>query len=133
MVAGSIVAAGCMGAGDIVPGPSKKLVAGYCLELDREFGDYRLQKCWGERDLVTDAFGLFHGTVQQIGWNGRYIAGWRTPGFGGDRAGWMVLDTSDGRIEGPFSQSAFDSLKADRPALHGIVTSPCRDVLRPGR
>ena len=126
LLAGSIAASGCMGAGDIYSGPSKALVAGYCLQLDQEFGDYRLQKCVGDDDPV----GIFDGTLEKIGWNKRYIVGWRTPAYGGEHAGWMILDTSDGQIEGPFSQSAFDSLVADRPALRGIVTSPCRDVLR---
>ena len=127
MVAASIAASGCVGAGDIVSGPMKELVAGYCLELDKESGDYRLRKCWVD---VGDDQGIFDGTLDRIGWNGRYIAGWRTPVSSADRAGWMILDISDGRIEGPYSQSAFDSLRSDRPALRGIVTSPCRDVLR---
>jgi len=126
VLAGSVAASGCMGAGDIYAGPSKALVAGYCLQHYQEFGDYRLEKCVGEDNPV----GIFDGTLEKIGWNKRYIVGWRTPANGGERAGWMILDTSDGQIEGPFSQSAFDSLEADRAGLRGIVTSPCRDVLK---
>jgi len=130
VVAASSVVCGCVGACDIFGVSTKELAAGYCLELNREFSSYRLQKCFGIRDAATDGVGLLEGTVERIGWNDRYIAGWRTPAFGRDRAGWMLLDTTNGRIEGPFSDAEFDALRVDRPALRGIVTSLSRDVLR---
>jgi hypothetical protein len=130
VVVASASACGCVGACDIFAGPTRELTGGYCLELNREFDHYRLQKCSGIRDAATDGVGLLTGTVESIGWNDRYIAGWRTPAFGGERPGWMIVDTSTGLIEGPLDQADFDAAKAQRPALRGIVTSPCRDVLR---
>jgi hypothetical protein len=129
-VIGSLAAYGCMGACDIFATSSKELAGGYCLELNREFDHYRLQKCSGVQDAITSGVGRLHGTVERIGWNDRYIVGWRTPVFGGDKAGWMILDTSNGQIEGPLSQPVFEATVAERPALRGIVTSPCSDVLK---
>ena len=121
---------GCVGACDVFSRTDKKLSGEYCLELEREFAHYRVQKCSGMRGANTDAIGLFEGTIQRIGWNDRYIVGWRSAAFGGDRSGWMVLDVSTGRIEGPFGDADFTNLRAQRTELRGISIREPQDVLR---
>lgn len=71
----------------------------------------------GEKD---NGGGVLEGTVTRIGWGTRYIIVERRANFGGDKDGWMVIDTSTRTISGPFSDL---DLKA-RPETHGISTMP---------
>jgi hypothetical protein len=45
----------------------------------------------------------------QIGWNDRFILVDRKASFGGDKDGWMIIDTVSGTIVGPLTN---DELKS---------------------
>jgi hypothetical protein len=51
-----------------------------------------------------DGGGLVDGTVQQLGWNERYVLAWRTPNFRSDGKGWMIVDGTTGKVQGPFAK-----------------------------
>jgi hypothetical protein len=125
----AVTTTGCLGACDIFNASQTKLAGAYCLERDREFTAYRVQKCAGPRDTKADGVGLFDGTVERIGWNEQHILAWRKPAFGGDSAGWMLLEVSTGRVEGPFDEAQLRNLRDERQDLQGIVTRPVAEVL----
>jgi hypothetical protein len=79
----------------------KKTVTGpYYLEKSGE-NSYYLQLKGHE----VEGVGIIEGTVEQIGYSNSIILAYRNPCYGGDRAGWMVIDTVTHKITGPISDS----------------------------
>ncbi len=124
-----VSAPACIGVFDIFNISTKALPAGYCLELDREFKDYRVQDCSGQRNVV-EGVGVLGGIVTDIGWNDRAIVAKRIASIGGDASGWMVIDVSTDKIEGAFSDQAFREKLASEPRLKGIEPKAVESVLK---
>jgi hypothetical protein len=122
-----VTAPACIGVFDIFNRSAKDLSAGYCLVLDREFKDYRVQDCSGRRKVV-EGVGVLEGTVTDIGWNDRAIVAKRVASFG--ESGWMVIDLSTDSVEGAFSDQAIRAKLASDPRLNDVVTKPVESVLK---
>jgi hypothetical protein len=121
-------AVGCIGVFDIFNRTTKDLPGDYCLELDREFDNYRLQDCSGRR-AVVDGVGVLEGTLESIGWNQSAIVAWRSSCCGaGD--GFMIIDVASGRIEGPLSREGLAGRVASDHRLAGIAIQPVTEVLK---
>lgn len=87
-------------------------------------GEYRLEQ-WedGATYYIAgpgshDGGGVIDGTVEKIGWNKDRILAWRKPIWGGDPAGWMVIDLRSHAVTGPVS----DEQRARTPELRTIAT-----------
>ena len=124
-----VSAPACIGVFDIFNMSTKALPAGYCLELNREFKNYRVQDCSGRRSVVKGV-GVLEGVVTDIGWNDRAIVARRIASFGGDASGWMVIDVSTDKIEGAFSDQAFRAKLASEWRLRGIEPKAVESVLQ---
>jgi hypothetical protein len=122
-----VTAPACIGVFDIFNLSTKDLSAGYCLELDREFKQYRVQDCSGQRKVVAGV-GVLEGIVTDIGWSDRAIVAKRIASFG--ESGWMIIDLSTDKIEGVFSDEAIRSKLASDPRLKDVVTKPVESVLK---
>jgi hypothetical protein len=94
----------------------RPVLAGYELQQWEDSKTFYLVRS-GEND---NGGGVLDGTVTQIGWNTRYIIAERKANFGGDKDGWMIIDTSTRTMSGPFSDR---DLKA-RPEARGVSTMP---------
>jgi hypothetical protein len=96
-------------------GFSHRRVAGpYQLERFDEGGvSYYLH---GPGEVPASGGGLLEGTVTELGWTDSLIVARRRPTFGGDSAGWMLIDVRTARIEGPLSDSSSRS-RAARAAV----------------
>lgn len=93
-------------------GLSRRQIAGSIhLEQWEDFERYYLV---GPEQL--NGGGLLEGTVQQIGWNDRYVLAFRYSTFRGDPDGWMIVDSRSGTIKGPFA----DAELAQHPGIQGI-------------
>jgi hypothetical protein len=93
---------GCIGAGDMFA-REKSLIGPYTL-FKTEMGNYKLG---GPGKPAGDAGGYIDGTVDSLGWSESRLLVWRgKPTFGGDRAGWMVIDVTSGSVAGPLSSVA---------------------------
>lgn len=93
---------GCIGAGDMFA-PERSLVGPYTL-FRTESGFFKLG---GPGKPAGDAGGYVDGTVDSLGWSGSRLIAWRgRPTYGGDRAGWMVVDVTSGSVTGPLSSAA---------------------------
>jgi hypothetical protein len=90
----------------------RQVLAGYELQQWEDSKKFYLVKT-GAKD---EGGGVIDGTVMRIGWNGRYIIADRKATFGGDKDGWMIIDTSTGTMTGPFSDVDLKS----RPEARGI-------------
>jgi hypothetical protein len=90
----------------------RPVLAGYELQQWEDSKKFYLIKS-GEKD---NGGGVVDGTVTRIGWNGRYVVAERKANFGGDKDGWMIIDTSTGTVLGPFSDVDLKS----RPEMYGI-------------
>ena len=98
----ALVVWGCVGAGDMFA-REKSLTGPYTL-FKTESGYFKLG---GPGKPAGDAGGFIDGTVDSLGWSGSRLLVWRgTPTFGGDRAGWMVIDLTNGSVVGPLSNAA---------------------------
>lgn len=92
-VAASLTLCGCE--------PStKKLVNGYRLERFDENGLYYVIAPGAEI-----GGGVFDGTVDQIGWNQKWILARVTRIYRGDTNGWYALDVNAKRVIGPLQES----------------------------
>jgi hypothetical protein len=78
----------------------KTVLEPYYLEKSGE-NFYYLQRKGHE----VEGVGILEGTVEQIGWSNSTILAYRNPCYGGDHAGWMVIDTITHKIVGPISDS----------------------------
>lgn len=104
------------------------LLAGCDNQASRSLGGgYRLEQ-WEDgvtyyvvRSDKNDGGGVIGGAVESIGWeNGRIIA-LRKPTWGGDAAGWMVIDVQRHAVSGPIS----DEERKREPELRAIaIMSP---------
>lgn len=79
----------------------RTVLPGYELQQWENSRTYYLVKS-GEKD---NGGGVLDGTVLRIGWNGRYVIAERKANFGGDKDGWMIVDTATKTITGPFSDA----------------------------
>ena len=78
-------------------------------------GDYRLERSedgetfyLAEKGRPHSGGGVLEGTVEQIGWNDRFVAVKRQSLVRGDpnsRDGWMIIDLKTKIITGPFSDT----------------------------
>ena len=91
-------------------------------------GDYELYRFpendkfyLDDRSLDHPGGGVLEGTIERIGWDDRTIVAWRHPMFGGNPAGWMVVDIDTKAISGPLA-----GVTRDAEQVNGI---PVRDVL----
>jgi hypothetical protein len=84
---------------------TKTVIKGYYLERFQE-KFYYLQ--WKGHEI--EGVGLLEGTVCQMGWSNSLILAARIPCYGGDKSGWMIVDTAKHTVEGPISDS--ERLKA---------------------
>jgi hypothetical protein len=91
----------------------RPVLAGYELQQWEDDKTYYLIKS-GEND---NGGGVIDGTITRIGWNGRYIVAERKATFGGDKDGWMIIDTSTGGTSGPLSNAEFRA----RPEVRNIA------------
>jgi hypothetical protein len=90
-------------------------------------GDYRLVQ-WedgnsyyiGKRGEKLQGGGVAGGTIERLGWNDRYIVAWRHSTFQGDPDGWMVIDTRENRVSGPWSDEDLTKRSDEIPALRTI-------------
>ena len=65
------------------------ILTGYQLEQSEDSRLFYLVR-EGAKD---NGGGVLDGTLKRIGWNGRYILAERKATFGGDKDGWMIVDT----------------------------------------
>jgi len=80
-------------------GSKNKITGNYYLHKWEGGHPFYIVDKWGE----PDGGGLINGTVQEIGWNEKYIFAKRKSTFGGDPNGWMVIDVNANKITGPFT------------------------------
>jgi hypothetical protein len=98
----ALAVTGCIGAADMFA-PEKSLVGPYTL-FQTESGFFKLG---GPGKPAEDAGGYIDGTVDSLGWSRSRLLVWRgRPTYGGDRAGWMVIDVMSGSVAGPLSTAA---------------------------
>ena len=100
----------------------RTVLSGYELQQWENSTTYYLVKS-GEKD---NGGGVLDGAVLRIGWNGRYVIAERKANFGGDKDGWMIVDTATKKITGPFSDS---ELKA-RPEVRQIAIMNASEAWR---
>ena len=109
----ALAVGGCIGAGDMFA-REKSLTGPYTL-FKTESGYFKLG---GPGKPAEDAGGFIDGTVDSLGWSGSRLLVWRgKPTFGGDRAGWMVINVTNGSVVGPLSNAA----RLQDPALASIA------------
>lgn len=102
------------------PRESRVLAGNYC--LDRMFaGDhYNITGCtWTAKLRGTTDNGPMDGPVLRLGWDERHVIALRAHVVGGVQ-GWMILDTRDEVLEGPFSAERLAKVIEGRPALSRI-------------
>lgn len=103
---------------------TKELVGGYCLVIMLETKVYSVEGCPESRRQYED---IFHGEVEQIGWNESAIVGSRISMHGDQE--WMTLDLRTGVVTGPIRNALMmDRLENDRQ-LQGITIRKVDDVL----
>jgi hypothetical protein len=98
----------------------RQVLSGYELQQWEDSNTYYLVR---DSDRA-DTGGVLDGTVVRIGWNKRYIIAERKANFGGDKDGWMVIDTEAQRVSGPFNDV---EIKA-RTDLQSIATMPASEA-----
>ncbi len=54
-----------------------------------------------------DGVGYIEGTVLELGWNDEHIFAGRTPCYGGDPDGRMIIDLRTNEMRGPLTDEAF--------------------------
>lgn len=91
----------------------RPILAGYELEQSEDSTLFYLVR----KGAQDNGGGVLDGTVNRIGWNGRYILAERKANFRGDKDGWMIIDTSSNRTAGPFTDA---ELKA-RPETQNMA------------
>jgi hypothetical protein len=90
-------------------------------------GDYRLVQ-WedgktyyiGKRGEKLQGGGVAGGTIERLGWDDRYIVAWRHSTFQGDPDGWMVIDTRENGVSGPWSDEDLPKRADEIPPLRSI-------------
>jgi hypothetical protein len=80
--------------------PTRKIVGEYSLERFQENGMYYLIT---PEDLPGG--GVFDGTVQEIGWNNKWILARVTRLYHGDTNGWYALNLMTKQVVGPIQES----------------------------
>jgi hypothetical protein len=63
--------------------------------------------------------GVLNGTINSIGWNSEFIIANRKSLFGGDKDGWIVINSHKGSLEGPFEnleKTKFKDIKTFIPS-----------------
>jgi hypothetical protein len=91
-----------------------RLTGGYVLEFSED-----QSICWvkhGRGSVMTSGGGTFDGTIEQIGWNDRFILAKVRRIYRGDPDGWYVLSVKSGEVRGPLSEQ---TIAADS-TLRGI-------------
>ena len=73
-----------------------------------------------------DMSGVLNGTITKIGWNSDCIVAYRKATVSADPDGWMTIDVTSGRIEGPFSESVIRS----RPQCSSVVVRDVEAAMR---
>jgi hypothetical protein len=110
---------------------SRPTGGGYC--LDRMFGGdhYNLTACGLRAGLrgKTDN-GPLDGTVQQIGWNKRYIVVFRRAVLRSEGDGWMILDADAEALRGPLSDAEWERERERDPALRQLAIHPVAHAWR---
>lgn len=117
VVAYALALSGCLG--DALK-PMAQVTGGYCLERwDEGATFYTLVACSPTATLrgTTDN-GILDGNVRSIGWNERFIVVKRFPL--GPPEDWLIVDTREQRIDGPYSDRGFAERLAATEALAGI-------------
>lgn len=92
---------------------------GYCLDR-AEAGGYYLTRCFKWRDPLraSGVDGPMQGTIVAIGWNARFVAAFRRAR--NDHEDWMILDTQNERLQGPYTEEEWIAKRASDPSLAGI-------------
>jgi hypothetical protein len=80
----------------------KPILNGFSLQQWEDSASYYLVR---DADTNDSGGGVLEGVVKRIAWNERYILADREANFGGDRNGWMIVDTATGKITGPFTDA----------------------------
>jgi len=99
---------------------SYKKIAGsfYLLRWEDEKTYYIVEESHLKDDEIGG--GALNGTALQIGWNAQYIVAKRYATFRGDQDGWMVINLTTKKIEGPISDGEetmrFPELKLMSPS-----------------
>jgi hypothetical protein len=112
----------CVGACDII-GDTRNLPGGYYLERWQEGDHYTL----GGPGHSSDAGGILVGSIEEIGWNEKYIVAWRNPMLGNERAGWMIVDLRSHAVRGPLTDAQLSGEATEDDALRTIRPLPPAD------
>ena len=115
----------CMGIFDIVR-PMKPLSGGYCLERF-EGSSFLLNDC-SPRVMRQEHMDLLDGSVLSIAWNDRYILARRSPHTSDKAAGWMVVDATERRIDGPLAPEELAERTRGDPVLASLRPRSPKDV-----
>jgi hypothetical protein len=111
--------------------PSKTLPGQFCIS-QFEGVSYQLEDCsqWIRSGAELD---VLQGTIKDIGWNDAYIVAWRKPNRGSIAAGWMVIDLSTRKVEGPLTDAQLAAMRHKTPALANVKTLPVDEAWRQSR
>ncbi len=98
----------------------RAILAGYELEQWEDSKTFYLVR----EGVKDNGGGVLDGAVVRIGWNGHYILAERKANFGGDKDGWMIIDTSANKTSGPFTDA---ELKA-HPETQGMAVMSAQEA-----
>ena len=107
---------------------TRRIAGDYCLDRWFDGQSYDITGCgWFPKLRGTTDNGPMEGTIEQLGWDRRYIVARRIPLFKVDGEGWMVLDTERETLSELYPNEAW-ARRRQAPDVANITTYPVKEA-----